>query len=115
MKDIHASLMVGALTLAGFSAQAGQFDGSGTWAPSACGARPDAPTLNLKDPDAFNRSVEAANAYNKLANAYLDCLVKEANADIQGITKQANAARQGVKEVNERLQAEAKAAAEKFK
>lgn len=115
MKDFFASLMLGAWMLASVTAQAGQFDGGGAWAPSACGVKPDAPGLNLKDPDAFNRSVEAANAYNKLANAYLDCLVKEANADIQGITKQANAARQGVKEVNERLQAEAKAAAEKFK
>ena len=96
------------------TAQAGSLD-NGQWSPSGCGARPEAPTLNLTNVDAYNKSVDGINAYNKTIRAYIDCLSQEANADLQAITKSANAAQATAREARERIQADIKTADDKFK
>jgi hypothetical protein len=111
---IRHSLSVFAIGLAASAANAGQIS-NGSWQPANCGTKPDAPTIDLKDPDAYNRSVEAANTYNKAISSYLDCLVKEANADIQLISQNAKGAQQSAREVADRFQAAAKEAEAKFK
>ena len=77
--------------------------------------RPTAPTRDLKDTDAYNRSVEGVNAYRQAIRGYIDCLVKEANADIASVTRSANAARQAAVDANEKIASDVKAANEKFK
>ncbi|RZK99154.1 MAG: hypothetical protein EOP36_20130 [Rubrivivax sp.] len=96
------------------SAEAGTVS-AGAWTPTGCGAKPVTPQLDLKDPDAFNRSVARINTYRQAIGPYIDCLVKEANADIQAVTKSATAAQQAVKEANDKIQADVKAADAKFK
>jgi len=112
--SISTLLFSTATLLASLSAHAGTVSG-GAWTPTGCGAKPVTPQLDLKDPDAFNRSVAGVNTYRQAIGPYLDCLVKEANADIQTVTKSAQAAQQAVKEANEKIQADVKAADEKFK
>lgn len=115
MRSSIPALLLSALSLlASFSAEAGTLSG-GTWAPTGCGAKPATPQLDLKDPDTFNRSVAGVNTYRQNIGPYLDCLVKEANADIQTVTKGAQAAQQAVKDANDKIQADVKAADEKFK
>lgn len=88
---------------------------SGAWSPATCGPKPEAPQLNLANADAYNASVANVNTYRQAIRPYLDCVVKEANADIQAITQAATATQQGAKATNDRIQADVKAAEEKFK
>lgn len=88
---------------------------NGQWAPAACGVKPEAPTLNLSNEDAYNKSVDGVNTYRLAARNYLDCLVKEANADIQSVTKQATAAQQATRDADDKIKADVKKAEEKFK
>ncbi|MGH6648504.1 hypothetical protein [Aquabacterium sp.] len=114
MRPAFSTLLMSTLLLASLSAEAGTLYG-GTWVPTGCGAKPAAPQLDLKDPDAFNRSVSGVNTYRQAIRTYLDCLVQEANADIQTVTKSASAAQQAAKDANDKIQADVKAADEKFK
>lgn len=88
---------------------------NGQWVASGCGSKPEVPTLNLTSADEFNKSVGAINAYRQAIRPYLDCVVKEANADVQAISKSATAVQQAAKEANDKIQADVKAADEKFK
>jgi hypothetical protein len=115
MRPSFSALLLSTLSLAAFTAaQAGAL-ANGAWAPANCGTKPVAPQLDLKNPDAFNRSVVSVNAYRQSIRPYLDCLVQEGNADIQAISKSVTAAQQAAKETNDKIQADVKAADEKFK
>lgn len=107
-----SALLILALSCA--SAQAGTVS-AGQWAPTGCGAKPVAPTLDLSSADAYNKSVDGVNAYRQAIRPYLDCLVKEANADIGIISKSATVAQVSAKEANDKIQADVKAAEEKLK
>lgn len=99
--------------LATAGAQAGTV-ASGSWSPAGCGAKPEAPSLDLRNPDAYNKSVEGVNAYRKDIRTYLNCLTQEANADIQAVTRAANAAQQAAREADDKILADVKAADAKF-
>jgi hypothetical protein len=96
------------------AAQAGVLN-NGAWTPAGCGAKPQAPSLDLRNADAYNRSVDAVNTYKVAIRQYLDCLVGEANADVQAVSKSANEAQRQAKETNDRIQADVKQADEKLK
>jgi hypothetical protein len=96
-----------------FSAKAGTL-ANGDWTPSKCGAAPAEIKLNLKDPDAFNLSIEGVTAYRQASLTYVDCLAQEANADIQTITKAAKAAQQAALDADAKIKADVKAADQKF-
>jgi len=81
-----------------------------TWAPSeACGAKPAVPTLNDSSIESYNKSVAAINEWQKKANAYYACLIKEANADNAVIADTANreqeAYRQAVQTIGDKAAA----------
>jgi hypothetical protein len=86
----------------------------GSWSPAGCGIKPVAPKLDLRDPDAYNKSTEGVNGYRLAIRAYLDCAVKEANGDIQSITKSAAALQQAAREADDAIVADVKAADKKF-
>jgi hypothetical protein len=102
------------LALATLSAQAGTVT-NGAWSPTGCGAKPEVAALNLKDEDAYNKSIDGVTAYRKAIQAYVTCQAQEANADIAAISKSANAVQTAAKEANEKIQADVKAAEQKFK
>lgn len=112
--NLTRSALLGTLALIAITAHAGALD-NGQWRPSGCGAKPEAPTLNLKNVDVYNESVDGINAYNKAIRTYVDCLTQEANADLQAITTSANAAQADARATRERIQADIKTANEKFK
>lgn len=113
--SLRAPLLVTLATLSiSATAQAGVIV-SGTWSPAGCGPKPEAPQLNLRNADAYNASVVNVNTYRQAIRPYVDCVVKEANADIQAITQAATATQQGAKAANDKIQADVKAAEEKFK
>lgn len=88
---------------------------SGVWTPVGCGPKPQQPQLNLANADAYNASVANVNTYRQAIRPYLDCVIKEANTDIQAITHSATAVQQAAKAANDTIQADVKAAEEKFK
>ncbi|MBS0348780.1 MAG: hypothetical protein JSR69_20215 [Proteobacteria bacterium] len=97
-------------------AHAGKID-NGSWT-HACGPRPAEVSLDLKNPDAFNKSVGTVNTYRQTQRAWLDCLQKEGNTDIQAtsqiISQFINAEAQAAKQANDKIAADAKAAEAKF-
>ena len=112
-----ARLVLFVLALAPLSAShAGSID-NGTWTHH-CGPRPVAPTLDLKNPDAYNKSVAGVNTYRQTHRAWLDCLQKEGNADIQATSQTISAALtaevQAAREASDKIAADAKAADAKF-
>ncbi|HIV70907.1 MAG TPA: hypothetical protein H9903_08265 [Candidatus Aquabacterium excrementipullorum] len=110
-KPALASLVTLALSA---GAQAGVIV-SGVWSPATCGPKPEVPQLNLANADSYNASVANVNTYRQAIRPYVDCVVKEANADIQAITQAATTTQQGAKTANDKIQADVKAAEEKFK
>jgi hypothetical protein len=113
--SLRASLLAALTTLSiSATAQAGVIV-SGAWAPAGCGPKPEPPQLKLSTADAYNASVATVNSYRQSIRPYVDCVVKEANADIQAITQAATATQQGAKAANDKIQADVKAAEEKFK
>ena len=105
-----------ALAAAALPAHAGKID-NGSWS-HACGPRPAAVSLDLKNPDAFNKSVATVNTYRQTQRAWLDCLQNEGNADIKAtsqlISQFINTEAQAAKEANDRIAADAKSAEAKF-
>lgn len=60
------------------------------WQASNCGEKPATPLLENKlDFDAYNKAVENVNEWQKKANVYFECLVKEANSDTAIIVESA--------------------------
>lgn len=82
-------LLINILMLAAFNASAGSLS-EGTWLPGGCGDKPPIPSLDPDSLDAFNASIETVNEWQRNAQAYGECLVKEANADTAAIVKTAN-------------------------
>lgn len=116
MSKLSSTALLSALGwfVAASTAQAGVIV-SGVWSPTTCGPKPEAPQLNLSNADAYNASVVQVNTYRQGIRPYVDCVVKEANADIQAITQSASSTQQGAKTANDKIQADVKAAEEKFK
>lgn len=103
-----------ALSLVASSAQAGSL-ANGNWSNARCGEKPPVASLDLRNPDAYNKSVEGVNIYRQKINVFLDCLVAEGNLDIQLISKAISTEQQGAREALEKVVADAKLASEKFK
>lgn len=117
MRSIHALFFMPLAVSAGLiaaNAHAGTVT-EGVWAPTTCGPKPEAPALDLKSADDYNRSVSGVNAYRQNIRTYVDCVIKEANGDIQAVTKAATATQKAAREANEKIAADVKAADEKFK
>ena len=87
---------------------------NGSWSAAGCGARPEPYRLDLKNIDAYNKSVAGANTYRQNSRTYLDCVIREANGDIQSISKSAKDLQQATQDAEELLQADVKAADKKF-
>lgn len=113
---LTASLAATLALLAALPAHAGKVE-AGAWTHS-CGPRPTAVSLDLRNPDAFNKSVGAVNAYRQAQRAWLDCLQNEGNADIKAtsqlISQYINGEAQAAKDANDKIAADAKAADAKF-
>jgi len=92
MRCSHTFLsLLSLITVTASGAEAGTLADSG-WTPSGCGPAPAVSQLDLNSLDAYNKSVEAVNAYRKNSHVYVNCLIQEANNDIQTITKSAKTA-----------------------
>lgn len=95
------------------SAQAGTI-ANNEWTATTCGPVPAEAKLDLKNPDAYNKSVEAVSNFRIANHAYLDCVIKEANADIQTVNKSATTFQQKVVDADNKIQDDIKAADKKF-
>lgn len=95
------------------AAQAGTLV-NGNWAPAGCGVKPEAPAIDAKDVDAYNKSVAAINDWQQQARTYFECLIKEANADNAAIADTANREQAGYREAVEKVGAAADAAKKKL-
>jgi hypothetical protein len=101
------------MCLAASAAHAGTLV-NGNWTPAGCGVKPEAPTIDAQDVDAYNKSVAAINEWQQQARTYYDCLIKEANADNAAIADTANREQGGYREVVEKVGAAAEAAKKKL-
>jgi len=86
----------------------------GVWNSSRCGAKPVVANVDLRDPDAYNKSVDKVTAYQKDINTYLNCIVSEGNLDIQLISKSITDEQLAAKTAREKILADVKKANEKF-
>lgn len=84
------------------------------WSSARCGPRPLAVSVDLRDADAYNRSLGKVNAYQREINGYLDCLVAEGNLDIQLITKAITVEQLAALKARERILGDVDKAGEKF-
>ena len=110
---MHKSIfLLVAMLLAG-TAEAGNLAGS-IWSSARCGTRPAAAAIDQRNPDAYNKSLDKVNAYQKDINVYLDCLVAEGNLDIQLISKLITDEQLAARTAREKILADVKAANEKF-
>jgi outer membrane autotransporter protein len=86
---VSLTLCVCLLQLSGI-AQAGSLV-NGEWKTSNCGQKPMPPALDVRDIDAYNKSVTAVNEWQQQSGTYFECQVKEANDDNKVIAEKANA------------------------
>ena len=86
----------------------------GVWSPAGCKAEPAAPVIDGTNEDAFNKSVQAFNAWQKEVGAYNTCVVKEANDDNAAIATSANALQKKLQDSVEKLHKDAEAAKAKL-
>ena len=70
-------------------AQAGSLN-NGEWKTTTCGEKPVPPQVDVRDIDAYNKSVTAINLWQQQSATYLGCQVKEANEDSKTISDKAN-------------------------
>ena len=96
-----------------FTVNAGTLN-NGSWSPSGCGTRPEAPVIDSADAEAFNRSIKLINAWQKQIQTYHDCMVREANADASAINQAAAAEQAKISEASEKLNADANLARNKL-
>lgn len=87
---------------------------SGNWVPAGCGVKPEAPVVDDKDADAYNKSVAAINDWQQKARTYYECLIKEANADNAVIADTANREQAGFRETVGKIGAAVEAAKKKL-
>lgn len=92
----------------GGMAQAGSLI-NGEWKTSHCGQKPIPPEVDVRDIDAYNKSVTAVNEWQKQSGTYFECQVKEANEDNKAIAEKANAEqafyRKSVEDISSTLEA----------
>ena len=74
---------------------------NGTWTPS-CSAPGDAPAINSKNPDAYNKTAKEAQAWQQNAQNYANCINTEAKADQSAVVNGANGA---IGKLNEQMTA----------
>ena len=96
-----------------FAANAGTLN-NGSWSPSGCGTRPEAPVIDSADAEAFNRSIKLINTWQKQIQAYHDCMVREANADASAINQAASGEQAKINAASEKLNADANLARNKL-
>jgi hypothetical protein len=96
-----------------FGANAGTLN-NGSWSPSGCGTRPEAPVIDSTNVEAFNRSINLINAWQKQIQTYHDCMVREANADATAINQAAAGEQAKINEASEKLNADANLARNKL-
>jgi len=111
MKRILLAVSI-ALTIL-FTANAGSLN-NGSWSPSGCGARPEAPNIDSNSVDTLNQSIVAVNAWQKQLQTYDECMIKEANADVAAISNAANAQQVQYREASTKINTELAAAKDKF-
>lgn len=59
------------------------------WVPSACGAEPDAPVVDVSTVEKYNASVDKVSAYEKAARTYNACVSKTAVKEETAISNDA--------------------------
>jgi hypothetical protein len=112
----HIIFFAGAISLGiSFGANAGTLN-NGSWSPSGCGTRPEAPVIDIEsvDAEAFNRSIKLINAWQKQIQAYHDCVVREANADASAINQAAAGEQAKINAASEKLNTDANLARNKL-
>ncbi len=110
----HTTFFAASLSLGiSLAADAGVLN-NGSWSPSGCGTRPEAPVIDSTSADAFNHSIKMINAWQKQIQTYHDCMVKEANADAATINRAATAEQAQINEASEKLNADANVARTKL-
>lgn len=87
---------------------------NGSWSPSGCGTRPEAPVIDSTDAEAFNRSINLINAWQKQIQTYHDCMIREANADAAAINQAAASEQAKINAASEKLNADANLARNKL-
>jgi hypothetical protein len=87
---------------------------NGMWTPVGCGVKPDAPVIDERNAEVFNKSVAAINDWQSKNKAYFECLIKEANTDNAIIAESANKAQAANRETIEHISATANAAKKKL-
>ena len=96
-----------------FAANAGTLNNE-SWSPNGCGAMPEAPAVNSNSVDTINQSIAAVNDWQKLLQAYDECMIREANADTAVIANSAKAQQTQYRGASEKITAEVAAGREKF-
>lgn len=110
----HIIFFTAAISLSiSFGANAGTLN-NGSWSPSGCGTRPEAPVIDSTNAEAFNRSINLINTWQKQTQTYHDCMVREANADASAINQAASAEQAKINEASEKLNADANLARNKL-
>lgn len=84
------------------------------WRSARCGPRPLVVGVDLRDPEAYNRSLDKVSAYQRETNTYLDCLLAEGNLDIQLISKAITIEQLAARSAREKLQADIELAEKMF-
>ncbi len=87
---------------------------NGNWVPADCGVKPEVPSVDDKDVDAYNKSVAAINDWQQKARTYYECLIKEANADNNVIADTANREQAAYRETVQKIGAAVEAAKKKL-
>jgi hypothetical protein len=87
---------------------------NGSWAPAGCGTKPEPVSLDLGDVKAYNESVKKVQDWQKLAQAYNNCFVREANADAATIIKTSSDAQREFQAAVAKINADAATATAKF-
>lgn len=109
----HTLRLLSVILAAPFCVNAGTL-ANGKWSSASCGNKPEEPTVDQTNVEAFNQSVAKINAWQQQAKVYYACLVKEANADNAVIADTANAAQAEYRATTERIGREAGAAKKKL-
>lgn len=80
-------------------------DAAGTWSPTACGAEPVRPVLDLGDRAKYNHGADVVNEYEGKAKAWDACVMKQANTDMEAISAAAKTRMAGISHEATQIQA----------
>lgn len=62
----------------------------GQWSADNCGNKPEVPTIDGSNVEAYNLSVTAINDWQQQSKTYFECMVNEANSDNKLISDAVN-------------------------